>query len=92
MGCNNIKARVDKGKGIVTKNMMMLEVIPFGKYFEVACILRNTLLVSSLLCNSEAWYNLTNSEVKLLESVDLMLLRKILNPKEIFIWSLGAFL
>ena len=92
----NIKARVDKGKGIVTRIMMMLEGIPFGKYyFEVACILRNTLLVSSLLCNSEAWYNLTNSEVKLLESVDLMLLRKILNapkssPKEILYLELGC--
>ena len=87
---------MDKGKGIVTRIMMMLEGIPFGKYyFEVACILRNTLLVSSLLCNSEAWYNLTNSEVKLLESVDLMLLRKILNapkstPKEILYLELGC--
>ena len=92
----NIKARVDKGKGIVTRIKMMFEGIPFGKYyFEVACILRNTLLVSSLLCNSEAWYNLTNSEVKLLEAVDLMLLRKILNapkstPKEILYLELGC--
>ena len=29
----NIKARVDKGKGIVTRIMMMLEGIPFGKYY-----------------------------------------------------------
>ena len=83
-------------ENIVTRIMMMLEGIPFGKYyFEVACILWNTLLVSSLLCNSEAWYNLTNSEVKLLESIDLMLLRKILNapkstPKEILYLELGC--
>ena len=58
----NIKARVNKGKGIVKRIMNILEGIPFGKlYFEVAMVLRNTLLVSSLLCNSEAWFNLSKS-------------------------------
>ena len=51
----NIKARVRKCTGIVEKIMTMLEGIPFGKYhFEIAIILRNSLLISSLLCNSEA--------------------------------------
>jgi hypothetical protein len=46
---------VNKGKGIVTKIMTLVEGIPFGKfYFQVAVILRNSLLVSSLLTNSEA--------------------------------------
>ena len=55
----NIKARIRKGTGIVEKIMTMLEGIPFGKfYFEIAIILRNSLLISSLLCNSEAWYKL----------------------------------
>ena len=49
----NIKARVAKGKGIVTRIMTILEGIPFGQfYFEIAVILRNSLLVSSMLCNS----------------------------------------
>ena len=44
----NIKARVSKGKGINSKILTMLEGIPFGNfYFEVAIILRNSLL---------AWY------------------------------------
>ena len=51
----NVKARVSKGTGIVNKMMTMLEGIPFGKYyFQVAIMLRNSLLVSSVLCNSEA--------------------------------------
>ena len=76
--------------------MTKLEGIPFGKYyFEVAMILRNSLLVSSVLCNSEAWYNVTGSELDYLESVDLMLLRKILNtpkstPKEMMYLELGC--
>ena len=65
------------------------------KYFEVAILFRNSLFVSSLLCNSEVWFNLTNAELNLLESVDLMLLRKILNapkstPKEMMYLELGV--
>ena len=74
----------------------MLDGIPFGQYyFEVALILRNSLLVCSMLYNSEAWYNITNSELNFLETVDLMLLRKILNapkstPKEMLYLELGC--
>ena len=76
--------------------MTMLEGIPFGKYyFQVAIMLRNSLLVSSVLCNSEAWYNVTEAEYTYLETVDLMFLRKVLNapkatPKEMFYLELGC--
>ena len=51
----NIKARVSKGKGVVNRIMTYLEGIPFGKfYFEIAVILRNSLMVSCVLFNSEA--------------------------------------
>ena len=92
----NIKARVGKGKGIVSKIMTILEGIPFGShFFEVGVILRNSLLVSSMLCNSEAWYNVTNAEMDLLETVDLQLLRSILKapistPKEMLYLELGC--
>ena len=40
----NIKARVNKGKGIVKKIQNILEGIPFGKlYYQVATLLRNSL-------------------------------------------------
>ena len=59
----NIKVRVKKGIGIVKNILNMLEGIPFGKfYYEVAIILRNSLLVSSILFNCEAWFNLTKAE------------------------------
>ena len=58
----NIKARIAKGKGIVSKILTMLDGIPFGKhYFEMGILLRDRLLVSSMLFNSEAWYNLTST-------------------------------
>ena len=74
----------------------MLDDIPFGKhYFEVGIILRDSLLVSSVLFNSEAWYNLTESELDLLETVDLLFLRKLLKapkgtPKEMLFLELGC--
>ena len=92
----NVKARVSKGKGIVNRIMTYLEGIPFGKfYYEIAVILRNSLLVSSVLLNSEAWYNVTNAELDLIETVDLMLLRSILKapistPKEMLYLELGC--
>ena len=87
----NIKARVNKGTGIVRTILTMLDGIPFGKFhFEAGVILRNSLLVSSMLFNSEVWYNITKSELELLETVDLMLLRGILKapnqtPKRCYI-------
>ena len=78
----NIQARVNKGKGIVRKILDVLEDITFGKlYYQVAIVLRNSWL-SSLLCNSEVWFNLTKAELDRLETVDLMLLRSFLgSPK-----------
>jgi hypothetical protein len=87
---------VAKGTGIVNRIMTILEGIPFGKfYFEVAVILRNSLLVSSMLCNSESWYNVTKPELDLLETVDVQLLRNILKapkstPKEMLYLELGC--
>ena len=73
----------------------MLDGIYFGKfYYEAAIILRNSLLVSSVLFNCEAWYNITLAEMKLLETVDVMMLRGILKaprstPKEMLYLELG---
>ena len=69
----NIQARVNKGTGIVRKILTFVDGIPFGKYhFEAGVILRNSLLVSSMLFNSEVWYNVTDAELNLLETVDLI--------------------
>ena len=46
----------NRGFGVITQIMSILTDICFGRhYFEVAIILRNSLLISSLLTNSEAW-------------------------------------
>ena len=75
----NILMRKDKSKGIIKQVMSILEEICFGPfYFEVALILRDSLFLSSILVNSEAWYDVTEAEVEILEQADEGLLRKIL--------------
>ena len=92
----NIKTRVAKGSGIIKRILIMLNGIPLGnRYFEVAVILRESLLVSRLLFNSEAWYHITDKELDLLETVDTSFLRKILKapnstPKELLFLELGC--
>ena len=92
----NIKAKVARGTGIVKRIITILDTIPLGKhYFEVGMLLRDSLLLSSILYNAEAWYNLTNAELNLIETVDLMFLRKLMKapkttPKEMFFLELGC--
>ena len=46
----NVKARVAKGTGIINRILTILEGVPFGKfYFKIAMILRESLLVSSII-------------------------------------------
>ena len=58
-------------------------------------VLRNALLVSSMLCNSECWYNVTKAELDLLETIDVQFLRRTLKvpkstPKEMLYLELGC--
>ena len=76
--------------------MKSLNDIWFGKfYYKVAILLRNSLLINSLLTNSEAWHNLTEKDLRSLEQVDENLLCKILEtpistPREVLHLELGV--
>ena len=81
-GKNTLNIQERKRRGYLAVNQIneMLNDLCLGKYyFEAGNILRNSLLLSSLLSNSESWYNITNKELSELESVDEALLRKILS-------------
>ena len=72
----NMMSRKNKGTGIVNQIMTKLEEVCFGHYhFQVAVIWRSTYLISSLLTNAEAWYNVTQADKEIL---DENLLRRIL--------------
>ena len=75
----NVQARSNKGLGIITQIKQILDSIVYGKHhFEVAMVLRESLFLSSLLLNSEAWVNLSDRDIRTLEKTDEILLSKIL--------------
>ena len=93
----NILFRRNKGIGIVKQIMTMLETTCFGPHvFEVSLLFRKSFLINSILTNSESWYGIKNEELELLEQVDEMLLRKILEvgkscPKEMLYLETGSW-
>ena len=75
----NILSRRSKGIGIINEIVGVLNSLILGPYhFWIARILRQAMLISVLLFNAETWLRLTKENVKKLESIDLMLLRKLL--------------
>ena len=80
---SNIKSRVKKGMGIVTRIMDILKTISYGKkYFEIARTLREAEFINGILTNAEVWYGLRKNEIDELEEVDKFLLRRILGAPE----------
>ena len=74
----NIEMRALKGIKISKTILSILNRNPGGKYnFEIAKILRNALLISSILSGSEVWYGLTLTEIEKLEEIDESLLRQV---------------
>jgi hypothetical protein len=76
----NVQQRSNKGLGAINQITQILESTFFGKYyFEVGVVLRESLFLSSLLLNSEAWVNYSDKDVRILEQCDEILLSKILD-------------
>ena len=70
--------------------------MPGGKYhFEIAVILRNSYLISSILSCSETWYGVTQAEIKILEHLDESWMRQLFEcsqsvPVEMFYLELSV--
>ena len=76
----NVQLRSNKGLGIINQIVQILDSTFFGKYhYEVAMVLRESLFLSSILLNSEAWVNYSKQDVRILEQCDEILLSKILD-------------
>ena len=92
----NIKARVSRGLNSINQIFIILENTALGPhYFEVALLLREALLISTMIYNSEIWYGLTKKDVEELEAVDIMFHARLLKvpmttPKEAFHLELGT--
>ena len=76
----NIKEVTSKGYGLINEIMNILNNISLGPhYFQTAVLLRNSILVNSLISNAESLYSITKKEMEEICSVDRLLLLKILN-------------
>ena len=78
----NIESRVSKGLGIVTQIQNLLDTVSLGHhYFDIALLLRESMLVNGILTNAQIWYGLKENELKALENIDKIYLRSILKTK-----------
>ena len=83
------------GLGNVTKIMNILEKVTLGShFFKTAILIRESMFLSTLLTNCETWHWLKATHINQLESVDKLLLRKILKtpistPSESIYLELG---
>ena len=91
------KEKVNIGTGKISTIMNILREVSLGRkfYFTIALALRESILLNSMLLNSEAWIGLTKDNVENLELVDEMLLRRILEtpsstPKPALYLELGC--
>ena len=76
---SNIENRVSKGIGAAAKIFNIIELVSFGNHsIEVGIMLRESVLISSMIYSGEVWYNLTKSDIAELENVDRMFLNKLM--------------
>ena len=74
----NIQNKRSSGLSAVSQNISMLNQISLGHFFfEIALVLRDTILVSKMMSSAEIWYGLTNNQIRQLEQIDEMYLLKI---------------
>ena len=92
----NIRDRIAKGIGIIANLFNLLDTISFGQfYFEIAVLLRNSMLINGTLTNAEVWYNFSKNEIQEIEQLDHIFFAKLLGvprttPSEAYYLELGV--
>ena len=91
-----IEQRRQKGIGICSQITGIVNGLSLGNYyFKIGFFLREVMLINGILTNSDVWYPVKDSQIEILEKVDLMLLRKLTNghsktAKEAFYLETGS--
>ena len=74
----NINDRFAKGVGKTNEIISILQEVSFGPhYFETAKLFRNSILISSMLCSSEALLGITKAHIEKLEQADRIFFRRL---------------
>ena len=92
----NIRKRISKGIGLISTIINLLESVCFGPhYFEIAMLLRESVLVNGVATNAEVWHNLSECEIAEFDNLDKLFFQRLLSvpkstPSESFYLELGA--
>ena len=66
--------------GIITQIVNILEKVTLGSHFlKTAILLRGSVFLNGILTNAESWHGLSSTHIRQLESMDKLLIRKLLN-------------
>ena len=93
---STIEDRKYKGYAMAAEIISILDEIPLGQHrMEIGLLLRQAMLINSMLFNSEAWHSIREKDVKMLEAVDEYLLRSLVHahaktPLEFLYLEAGA--
>ena len=75
---DNIEDRRNRGWGKVSTIIGILSEVDMGLHkLEAGLMLRQAILISSMLCSAEAWSGITDKQLARLEVVDSSLLRRL---------------
>ena len=75
-----VKDRLKRGLQVILKIEAIMAETQFGKHtIEVSLLLYRALFLSSILFNSQAWRNLTKPDFSKLQTLQLRLLKKLVN-------------
>ena len=90
-----IESRRQKGIGICSQVVGILSSVSLGFFFyKIAFTLRDAKLLNGMLTNAEVWNSIKSKHIDVLEKIDLMLMKKIINAhsmtaKEAFFLEAG---
>ena len=92
---STVQGRKQKGFGMVSQIVAIVKKVPLGRWrMKSSMLLRNSMLINSMLFNSEAWHGIVKDDEQVLSRVDESLLRALLSahsktPKEALFLECG---
>ena len=92
---DTIKSRADKSIGKTSQIISILSSVTLGMfYMDIALNLYEAIFLNGILTNAEAWYNVKEEHLKVLEAIDNKLMRKLLNAHsktacKLLFWETG---
>ena len=75
----NLARRLSRGWGKVNEILAIIKEAPLGRWkIKSGLILRKSMLINTMLCNSEAWHGITEGQVRAFEKIDEALIKGLL--------------